>query len=132
MRGRPLGPVDFISENDRAIYDKGHFIAHSLGGGLEINIFPQLRDTNRGWSERGKIFRAMETYCLQHPGTYCFSHPSYLGKSWHPAAIEYGVLKADGELWVERFENFQDQQEIAEIERLITEPLRAWYDRDGT
>jgi hypothetical protein len=24
-------------------FDKGHFIAHSMGGGEQLNIFPQLR-----------------------------------------------------------------------------------------
>ena len=35
-------------------WDKGHFIAHSMGGavdGVELNVFVQRRDLNRGWSE---------------------------------------------------------------------------------
>jgi hypothetical protein len=34
-------------------WDKGHFIAHSIGGAVdqcELNVFIQRRDVNRGWS----------------------------------------------------------------------------------
>ena len=43
--------------------DKGHFIAHAIGGGLDMNIFSQARDLNRGISEQGKVYRLMERYC---------------------------------------------------------------------
>ncbi len=35
-------------------YDKGHFIAHYSGGPIDINLFPQHRDVNRGWSSQGR------------------------------------------------------------------------------
>jgi hypothetical protein len=38
-------------------YDKGHFIANSIGGAVdrcEVNVFVQRRDLNRGWSAEGK------------------------------------------------------------------------------
>jgi len=43
-------------------WDKGHFIAHSIGGavdGIEMNVFLQRKNLNRGWSNEGKLFRAM-------------------------------------------------------------------------
>jgi hypothetical protein len=86
-------------------YDKGHFIGHVLGGGLDVNLFPQLRDINRGWSMHGKVFRAMERYCAKNIGTFCFSRPLYYDRTWIPAAIEYGVLMSNHELWVEIFDN---------------------------
>lgn len=89
-------------------WDKGHFIAHSMGGavnGVEANVFVQRRDLNRGWSDAGKRFRAMETYCVQHAGTFCFSRPLYADETAKPSAVEFGVLRALGDLWVERFEN---------------------------
>jgi hypothetical protein len=88
-------------------FDKGHFIGHSLGGGLDVNLFPQRRDINRGWSKRGKVFRAMEKYCADNPGTFCFSRPIYNDLTWRPHLLEYGLLNADGTLWVELFENEQ-------------------------
>jgi len=106
MRGW-LGATDqyprFI--NSEMKYDKGHFIAHQSGGGLDINLFFQRRDINRGWSESGKIYRAMEKYCAVNLGTFCFSRPFYNDRSWHPCAIEYGLVTQEGKFWVERFEN---------------------------
>lgn len=91
----------YLGENT----DKGHFIAHTIGGGLEVNIFAQRRDINRGWSKRGKIFRSMEKYCAKHSGTFCFNRPIYSDETSRPYIIEFGVLMETGELWVERFEN---------------------------
>ena len=85
--------------------DKGHFMGHALGGGLDVNLFPQRREINRGWSKRGKVFRAMERYCAEHPGTFCFSRPLYDDRSWWPCRIEYGLLTGEGAWWVEQFEN---------------------------
>jgi len=86
-------------------YDKGHFIGHALGGGLDVNLFPQRRDINRGWSTRGRVFRAMERYCSDNPGTFCFLRPIYCDRSWRPCMIEYGLLTKAGNFWVEKFEN---------------------------
>jgi hypothetical protein len=91
-------------------WDKGHFIAHSIGGAVdqwELNVFAQLREVNRGWSLAGKRFRLMEKYCFDNPNTFCFSRPIYLytDGSAAPAALEFGILKADGTLWVEVFAN---------------------------
>jgi hypothetical protein len=43
-------------------WDKGHFITHSIGGAvdrLEVNVFVQRRDLNRGWSAEGKRYCEM-------------------------------------------------------------------------
>lgn len=88
--------------------DKGHFIAHSLGGAvdrLELNVFVQRRDLNRGWSAEGKRYRAMEKYCLTHPGTFCFGRPLYQDQTSRPAFLEFGLLKETAEFWVETFDN---------------------------
>jgi hypothetical protein len=90
------------------IWDKGHFIGHSIGGavdGTEVNVFVQRRDVNRGWSVQGKQYREMEKHCQLHPGTFCFSRPIYLDQTARPALVEYGLLRNDAELWVECFEN---------------------------
>lgn len=97
-----LGPSSKVFGNN---YDKGHFVAHSLGGGFDINLFPQRRDVNQGKSKRGKVFRDMERYCLKNPGTFLFNRPIYCNRSWHPCIIEYGLLTIRGTLWVERFNN---------------------------
>ncbi|HMK06175.1 MAG TPA: hypothetical protein VK476_01510 [Flavobacterium sp.] len=89
-------------------WDKGHFIAHSIGGaidGVEVNVFPQKRAINRGRSSEGVLFRQMEIFCGQNPGTFCFNRPLYRDESARPAYFEFGVLKPDNTLWVHLFDN---------------------------
>jgi hypothetical protein len=97
-----LGPTTKVFD---AATDKGHFIAHTAGGGLAVNIFPQRRDINRGWSSRGRVYRCMERCCLLNAGTFCFSRAIYDDDSSRPAEIEFGILLDRDMLWVERFEN---------------------------
>ena len=83
--------------------DDGHFMARSIGGGLDANLFSQDRLLNRGWSHQGKIYRRMEKYCREQEGTFCFSRPLYADGSNVPRWLEFGVLKSDETLWVEVF-----------------------------
>ena len=71
--------------------DTGHFIAHSFGGGLDINLFPQKRDVNRGYSPEGIAYRKMENSILNNPGSFLFSRPLYYDETWRPLYIEYGI-----------------------------------------
>ncbi len=89
----------------RGRMDKGHLIAHSMGGSLDINVFPQRPEVNRGRSAAGKRYRAMERYAAAHPGTFVFSRPIYGDETWVPHALEYGVLLPEARIWVERFPN---------------------------
>jgi hypothetical protein len=95
-------PTDELLGAER---DRGHFIARSIGGGLDVNLFSQDRLLNRGWASRGKIYRRMEKYCREQEGTFCFSRPIYADGSNVPRWIEFGVLKNDETLWVEVFDN---------------------------
>jgi len=70
-----------------------------------VNVFVQLRALNRGWSEAGKRFREMEAYCEANSGTFCFNRPTYDDQTARPAFVEFGLIKLDGRLWVERFAN---------------------------
>jgi hypothetical protein len=83
--------------------DRGHVFAHTMGGGMDINLFPQLASVNRGG-----IWRQMEKYAVANPGTFCFVRPLYRTASWTPDELEYGLFKlppnAPG-LWVEHFNN---------------------------
>jgi hypothetical protein len=110
-----------------AQFDKGHFIAHCIVGGTQLNLFAQRRDLNRGWSAEGKLYRKMEGYCFEHPGTLCFHRPIYLNDSARPAALDFGLLREDGSLWIARFDN----QEIVGNEPFVCripkgEELNAW------
>lgn len=100
-RIRGFGPIG----RDRGATDKGHLMAHSMGGSLDINVIPQRPEVNRGRSAEGRRYRAMERYAAKHPGTLVFSRPIYADDTWVPHALEYGVLLPEPGLWVERFPN---------------------------
>ena len=103
--GRMRGWLGETAELVGATRDKGHFIAHCIGGGLDVNVFSQDRQLNRGWSSQGKTYRQMERYCQERPGTFCFSRPIYSDNSSVPRWLEFGLLKEDETLWVETFDN---------------------------
>ena len=88
----------------RAGLDRWHFVAHAAGGGLDLNLFPQLSALNRGRSRQGRLWRQMENYAARHPGTPLFARPIYGDSSWRPEAVELGLL-VDERLWYERFSN---------------------------
>ena len=93
----------FETHGDR--YDRGHFMSHRQGGGLDINLFPQRADINQGRSTQGKSYRAMERACVANPGTFCFSRPIYDDKTWVPAELDYGALYGPGTMDVRTFPN---------------------------
>ncbi len=102
MKGFLGGGIDIPGKGK---FDKGHVLAHSMGGGLEVNIFPQRPELNRGRSVAGRDYRRMEKYAAAHLGTFVFSRLIYSDLSWLPSSLEYGVLMQDNKLWVEWFEN---------------------------
>lgn len=107
LRRRTRGAVEGLGSS---CFDRGHVIGHSLGGGLDINIVPQLAIVNRG-----RRWRRLERYCVAHPGTYCFVRLFYTGVSAHPAVFEYGVLRQDCSLWVEHFLNTASTEDLDQL-----------------
>ena len=85
--------------------DRGHFLGHASGGELDINLFPQRRELNRGWSDEGKLFRQMEHYVAAHRGCFFYHRPVYDDATWIPSVLEYGVLKSKREWWRSQFHN---------------------------
>lgn len=129
IRGFPRGAASDASVVDSVHHDRGHFIAHGSGGGADINLFPQLTEVNRGWSNRGRVYRRMEKYLVAHPGTYCFSRPIYSGWTDHPYVIEFGLLRADKDLSVDLFPNCRSDDEMRAIEVAFAERMRE-HERD--
>ena len=84
--------------------DKGHMVAHGAGGEFGPNIFPQDRELNRGWSNEGERYRALEREIAATPGAFFFCCLLYRDDSDFPAAVELGLLRPGG-LYVERFRN---------------------------
>lgn len=102
IRGFVGGGIEIPS---KGTFDKGHALAHAMGGGLDANLFPQRPELNRGRSGAGRIYRRMEKYAALHAGSFVFSRLIYNNTSWVPSSLEYGVVMQDGSLWVELFEN---------------------------
>jgi hypothetical protein len=85
-------------------------MAYCLGGvvdGFEVNVFVQRTSLNRGWKShaQGRLYRQMEDYCAARLGTFCFGRPLYGDETAKPMFIEFGILRPEGDLWVERFDN---------------------------
>jgi hypothetical protein len=86
-------------------YDKGHFVAHCNDGQLDQNIYPQLKELNRGLSPQGKLFRSMERYCQNNPGVFYFIRPIYSDLTSIPDKIDFGILTKQCGLLLNRFDN---------------------------
>jgi hypothetical protein len=89
----------------KGLFDRGHFMAHSIGGGMDVNFFPQNPPLNRGWSNTGKLYREMEKQVAANPNTFVFARPIYTDDTWVPTYLEYAVLESDGNFWSALFPN---------------------------
>lgn len=84
--------------------DRGHLVAHAIGGGLDLNLFPQARGLNRGLTPAGKRWRAMERRAFARSGAPLFVRPIYDSPSWTPEELEFGLVE-QGRLQVQCFAN---------------------------
>jgi len=84
--------------------DRGHLIALASGGGYDINLVPMGSLLNRGQSEEGARFRAMERQAAAAPGSLFFIRPLYDDDTARPSRFEVGVQEEDT-LQVESFVN---------------------------
>lgn len=107
-RSRQSGFLPHPARWSGAGYDRGHFIAHSLGGGMDINFFPQARHVNRGSSSAGRRWRAVERRLSAHPGALLFVRPIYSGPGWTPAFLEIAAV-IEGRVYVETCDNTPDE-----------------------
>lgn len=103
-RGRLAGFIPVPASWSHRGRDRGHLIAHALGGGLDLNLVPQSSALNRGRSEEGRRWRTLEREAAASPGTPLFVRPIYKDATWSPYEFEYGLVRAGG-LHVERFPN---------------------------
>jgi hypothetical protein len=79
MAGHPL--------SNGPLYHRGHAIPHTLGGGTDINLVPQLGSVNVG------AFRELEKRAIAKPGSLYFTHWIYAhGDSQTPTGVEQGFL----------------------------------------
>lgn len=101
LAGHPL--------NDSSLFDRGHTIAHTLGGGCDINIVPQNSRVNRsGRRDVPTGFRTLERRAVETPGSLYFVHWLYAGATGGeqvPTGVEQGLLLPRQAPEVYRFEN---------------------------
>jgi hypothetical protein len=71
--------------------DRGHLVAMASGGGENVNLVPQATKLNRGRSEAGKRWRALERVCAQSSGVFLFVTVFYNDLSDTPADFEFRV-----------------------------------------
>jgi hypothetical protein len=63
QRGYPL--ADTLAQRG---FERGHLIARASGGGLDVNLFPQAWQVNRGRGVEGRQFRRLERLAAASPG----------------------------------------------------------------
>jgi len=91
-RGKHLGPrpASRMAGHPRGAgpgYHRGHAIAHTLGGGTDINLVPQFGAVNIG------SFRVLEKRAVAKPGSFYFSYWSYSPDGGQlPRGVDQGLL----------------------------------------
>ena len=85
-------------------FDRGHLIAHALGGGMDINVAPQLSKLNQG------DFKVLETKVRklteQNVRCFYFVRSIYTNKSTMPRVFEQCVIHPLGTIDYEIHRNF--------------------------
>ncbi|MFC0204996.1 DNA/RNA non-specific endonuclease [Novosphingobium soli] len=88
LAGHPL--------HNSLLFDRGHTIAHTLGGGADINIVPQNSKVNRsGRKDLPTGFRTLERRAVETPGSLYFVRWLYNGATGGqqvPTSVEQGLL----------------------------------------
>ena len=88
LKGHPL--------HDASRFDRGHTIAHTLGGGCDINIVPQNSRMNRsGGRIAATGFRTLERRAVETPGSLYFVYWLYgaaTGGGQVPSGVVQGLL----------------------------------------
>ena len=90
-----------------------------LGGSFDISLYPQFRDLEAERTADSRVYRAMRKYCADNPGTFCFTRLIYTSRSWRPAAIEHGLLRADASFWVHAFKNAPQESRVPSLLRTV-------------
>ncbi|SFF84374.1 hypothetical protein SAMN05518801_102145 [Novosphingobium sp. CF614] len=101
LKGHPL--------HDSSLFDRGHTIAHTLGGGCDINVVAQNSTVNRsGRRSMATGFRTLERRAVETPGSLYFVHWLYTGATGGeqvPTGVEQGLLLPRQAPEVYRFDN---------------------------
>lgn len=83
---------------------KGHVIAHSIGGGMDINFIPQLRAMNGG--EFRKIENLAQKNAFENVRSFYFVRAIYNDDSSIPHKLEQGLVYPSGKVAYKTHLNF--------------------------
>ena len=75
-------------------YHRGHLIAHSIGGGTDINLVPQLGKLNIGQFRR--IEKMVRQLAIENVRCFYFVRTIYTDDSQVPAKFEQCVIQPSG------------------------------------
>lgn len=78
MRDHPLGAGPR--------YHRGHAISHRQGGGVDINLVPQIGSVNVG------AFRQLEKQAIEKRGSLYFTYWRYSRTGQRPTGVDQGLL----------------------------------------
>jgi len=85
--------------------DRGHLIALASGGGENVNIVPQASRLNRGHSNAGKRWRALERVCATTSDVFMFVSLEYDDVTDIPARFDFRLVEPNGTEHRDSFEN---------------------------
>lgn len=89
--------------------DRGHLVALATGGGENVNLLPQATRLNRGWSDEGRRWRALERTCASREGVRLFIAVTYADVNDVPSAFEVRVQVPGETEVIEHFTNADRQ-----------------------
>ena len=97
---------NYPSLNGRASrpLDKGHMVPHQSGGDMGQDIFPQDRELNRGWSDEGKRYRALEREIGRTPSSLFVHRQIHIDATDFLGWIELAILRG-ADVSIEGFQN---------------------------
>ncbi|MDO9212561.1 MAG: DNA/RNA non-specific endonuclease [Methylococcales bacterium] len=91
---------DLKNDNGRPLYEKGHAIAHSLGGGADINFVAQLAALNKG------AFKVLENKAMTNPDSFYFVYWEYPNvETQVPSNVVQGLIYPSGHGSIKQFAN---------------------------
>jgi hypothetical protein len=102
--------------------DRGHLIALASGGGENVNLVPQATRLNRGWSEQGRRWRALERLAASQPGVSMFIEVRYDDLSDVPSTFLVHARAPGGPELTEEFANHDLPTAHAERQHPNTAP----------
>ena len=85
--------------------DRGHLISLAMGGGENVNLVPQASRLNRGWSEQGKRWRALERLAERTVDLFVYIEVLYDDLTDVPSGFTYRIFDNGEQVADETFRN---------------------------